>query len=103
MNIKVALCIIGLLITALPSNVFAQQGGACCFPTGNCTPVNDQFDCLEGGAGYTYMGDGTTCDPNPCQLAQTTPIPTMNEWGMIIFMVLAGLGSVYYLRRQRRT
>ena len=30
-------------------------------------------------------------------------VPTMNEWGMIIFMVLAGLGSVYYLRRQRRT
>jgi hypothetical protein len=30
----------------------------------------------------------------------TTAIPTMNEWGMIIFLVLAGIGSVYYLRRQ---
>jgi hypothetical protein len=30
------------------------------------------------------------------------PVPTMNEWGMIIFVVLAGLGSVYYLRRRRR-
>lgn len=29
-------------------------------------------------------------------------VPTMNEWGMIIFIVLAGLGSVYYLKRQRR-
>ena len=29
-------------------------------------------------------------------------IPTMTEWGMIIFVVLAGLGAVYYLRRQRR-
>ncbi len=29
-------------------------------------------------------------------------VPTMNEWGMIIFMVFAGLGSVYYLRRRRR-
>lgn len=27
-------------------------------------------------------------------------VPTMNEWGMIIFMVLAGLGAFYYLRRQ---
>jgi MSHA biogenesis protein MshQ len=27
-------------------------------------------------------------------------IPTMTEWGMIIFMMLAGLGSLYYLRRQ---
>lgn len=34
---------------------------------------------------------------------QQANIPTMTEWGMIIFMVLAGLGSVYYLRRQRRT
>ncbi|HXX80638.1 MAG TPA: DNRLRE domain-containing protein [Thermodesulfovibrionales bacterium] len=29
-------------------------------------------------------------------------VPTMTEWGMIIFMILAGLGSVYYLRRRRR-
>ena len=29
-----------------------------------------------------------------------TSIPTLNEWGMIIFMVLAGLGSVYYLRKK---
>jgi len=28
-------------------------------------------------------------------------VPTLNEWGMIIFMVLAGLGAVYYLRRRR--
>ena len=32
----------------------------------------------------------------------TTPIPTLNEWGMMIFMVLAGLGSVYYLRKKYR-
>jgi hypothetical protein len=31
---------------------------------------------------------------------QVLPTPAMTEWGMIIFMVLAGLGSVYYLRRQ---
>ena len=35
-------------------------------------------------------------------LGTPTNIPTMTEWGMIIFMVLAGIGSVYYLRRQRR-
>ena len=29
-------------------------------------------------------------------------VPTMTEWGMIIFIALAGLGSVYYLRRARR-
>jgi hypothetical protein len=29
-------------------------------------------------------------------------VPTMTEWGMIIFMFLAGLGAVYYLRKHRR-
>ena len=32
----------------------------------------------------------------------TTAVPTMTEWGMIIFVLLAGLGSVYYLRKQRK-
>jgi hypothetical protein len=30
-------------------------------------------------------------------------IPTMTEWGMIIFLVLAGLGSVFYMRRKAST
>jgi hypothetical protein len=29
-------------------------------------------------------------------------VPTLTEWGMILFMVLAGLGAAYYLRRQKR-
>ena len=33
----------------------------------------------------------------------TTRIPTMNEWGLIIFAVLTGLGATYYLRRQKTT
>lgn len=39
------------------------------------------------------------------QLQQTTSVPTMNEWGLMIFMsimFIAGLGSIYYLRRRRR-
>ncbi len=28
------------------------------------------------------------------------PVPTMTEWGMIIFILLAGAGSVYYLRKR---
>jgi len=30
-------------------------------------------------------------------------VPTITELGMIIFMVLAGLGAIYYLRRRRAT
>jgi hypothetical protein len=34
------------------------------------------------------------------KLSDPKAVPTINEWGMIIFMVLAGLGAVYYLRRR---
>ncbi len=30
-------------------------------------------------------------------------VPAMTGWGMIFFMLLAGLGSAYYLKRQNRT
>jgi hypothetical protein len=63
----------------------------------------------------TYSGDGsnapsaTLCrDPNESVIvtAQVTPgptaVPTLNEWGVIIFMLLVGLMSIYYLRRQRQ-
>ncbi len=30
-----------------------------------------------------------------------TPAPAMTEWGMIIFLVLAGIGSIYYIRRKK--
>ena len=33
------------------------------------------------------------------EVAPPASIPTMNEWGMMILMVLLGAGAVYYLRR----
>ncbi len=35
-------------------------------------------------------------------LYDPTSVPTMTEWGMIIFMALAGIGAIVYLRRQGR-
>jgi hypothetical protein len=32
----------------------------------------------------------------------TATVPTMTEWGMVIFMMLAGIGSLYFLSRQKR-
>ena len=34
--------------------------------------------------------------------AGATAVPTMTEWGVIIFIVLAGLGAGYCLRKQKR-
>jgi large repetitive protein len=44
-------------------------------------------------------------DPNPVNNEDTHDaimVPTLSEWGMIIFVVLAGLMSVYYIRRHKR-
>ncbi len=53
----------------------------------------------DGALGDDTAVDGVIVDQGgPGQ--QATSVPTMNEWGMIIFIILAGLGAVYYLRRQ---
>ena len=59
----------------------------------------------------TYTFTVTATDANDCTGLQAytivinsvipTSVPTLSEWGMIIFMVLMGLGSIYYLRRRR--
>lgn len=45
-----------------------SEGGACCFADGNCS-VLSQSECEVGGG--SYLGDGTSCDPNPCEGVQT--------------------------------
>jgi hypothetical protein len=35
----------------------------------------------------------------PCQIQS---VPTLSEWGMIIFIALAGAGSLYFMRRQKK-
>lgn len=34
---------------------------------------------------------------------QQQAVPTINEWGIIIFTVVAGLGAIYFMRRRQRT
>jgi hypothetical protein len=57
-----------------------------------------------------YSGDGsnapstTLCNDLNESVVVTAPVtavPTLNEWGVIIFMLLVGLMSIYYLRRQK--
>ncbi|MBN2055493.1 hypothetical protein JW905_11255 [bacterium] len=42
------------------------QSGACCTGDGSCVELNPEDCALTYGI---YMGDGTVCDPNPCQVA----------------------------------
>jgi hypothetical protein len=79
------------------------------------TPPNDgdEPDDLAENCIYYESGDGSW-DDEWCsgtdsdvsyyivEYEPTVAIPTLTQWGMIIFMVIAGLASAYYLRRQRR-
>lgn len=50
----------------------APGTGACCDSGGNCYPGVTEEECNTLYAG-TYVGDGTNCSPDPCNL--TTPAP----------------------------
>ncbi len=49
------------------------------------------------GSGVNQYGYYLASLQNPA-----VAVPTISEWGMIMFMLLAGLGTVYYLRRKQR-
>jgi hypothetical protein len=49
------------------------------------------------GSPATYT---VNCNINSVLVA-TTNVPTLNEWGMVLFMLLAGFASLQYLKRQK--
>ncbi len=50
----------------------------------------------SAGEHHTIYTDYVSVD-----VIASSAVPTMNEWGTIIFVVVAGLGAVYFLRRKR--
>jgi hypothetical protein len=57
----------------------------------------------DGCLGDDTVVDGVIIDQGGAgQPGASVAVPTMTEWGMIIFMMLAGLGAIYYLRRNRK-
>jgi len=79
-------------------------------PSGNTNTCRS--DCTYCGDGVRDSGeqcdDGNTVAGDGCEPNCTTPapptvqVPTMTEWGMIIFMFLAGFVAIYYLRKQKK-
>jgi cysteine-rich repeat protein len=85
--------------------------GETCDPPGSPAGANNNIcrqDCTVCGDGVLDSGeqcdDGNSDDGDGCSNlceSEDIPVPTMNEWGMILFMVFAGVVAVYYLRRKR--
>jgi hypothetical protein len=64
------------LIGARDAGCGTLPTGACCFADGSCLVLGESTCGEQGG---NYMGNGTTCDPNPCE-----PVPIQSTtWGRI--------------------
>jgi hypothetical protein len=68
--------------------------------SGNNYTLIVEFDDMDPGGAEWYIIELDFPYDIPCSSVET--IPTMTEWGMMIFVVLLGLGSVYYLRKKKR-
>ncbi len=81
--------------------VFTVTGAS---PGATCTATEtvpagytaNQTNCVNVALGGTCTITNTLIPP------AAVSVPTLNEWGAIFFMMFAGLGSVYYLRKYRR-
>jgi hypothetical protein len=106
----------GIIVTDGHGNILVSDGGSSPVPGSYTTqapwcytydtpplynPITIQLISPAGNGYGKQIAYQTT---GICQGLQflSSSIPTMNQWGMIIFVVLAGIGAVYYLRRQRR-
>jgi hypothetical protein len=75
---------------------FGVSAGRCSELTGSvCTSVDISIAGATNGVVLDNKGTWTT-------QGEITSVPSMTEWGMIFFMLFAGAGSVYYLKRQQR-
>jgi cysteine-rich repeat protein len=108
--VETADCNIDCSFSVCGDTILNQTDGEEC-DNGNTDPLDGcNATCLD-----EYCGDGITQDDEECDDGNTEPgdgcdesclseevavIPTMNEWGMMIFMLLAGAGALYYLRRR---
>ena len=90
-----------------PSIVMRGEGdylgtaGTCV--SGFCDNAESGHTCEDNsGCDYSLLqGSGTgTANITPQQQTHNEVVPTMTEWGMFIFMVFAGIGSLYFIRKK---
>jgi hypothetical protein len=64
-----------------------------------CVPIPPDITLIFGLPADTSGTDITTVNAS---IPSAVAVPTMTEWGIIIFMMLAGVSSIFYLRKYRR-
>jgi CSLREA domain-containing protein len=76
----------GTVTATVPAG--AATNGTRIVATATAAPIDDYGDTSEFSA-------------EACVGSCAAPIPTLSEWGMIIFMLIAGLGSVWFMKRKK--
>jgi uncharacterized repeat protein (TIGR01451 family) len=93
-------------------NTVTLTGGSIAAASACTVTVKVTVTALSGGsfinrinAGDLVASEGVSVLPAVATLTvvpvPAMALPTLSEWGMIIFMLLVGLMSIYYLRRQK--
>jgi hypothetical protein len=77
--------------TTVPQNITRVENQG-------CAETNGGTKCSDNPATPAIIGDPTVWTKSGTPVA----VPTMNEWGMIILLVLQGMGALYYMRRRVR-
>ena len=77
--------------------------GACCINPGGCVEFSpdNPLACFEGsrinGGVCTQLGEGGLC----VSPSNTTPIPTLSEWGLIAMAGVLGIIGFMVIRRKK--
>ena len=84
--------------TTMPENIIRVENQGCA----NWDENGNRFLADEIAANQTRVctDDPETIPSGDATVWTNAEIPTMTEWGMIIFMLLAGSGAVYHLREE---
>lgn len=105
----------GIVITDGGGNLLYSDGGVSPVPGTNTiiaswcftyntapqyNPIRVQLISSEGNGFSRQIAYQTT---GTCQGLPYLSVPSMNKWGMIILITLAGLGSIFYLRKRKQT
>lgn len=101
--------IAGFFILALPEKGFS---GAPIPPTGCCIGPNDE--CVNLGGGIVACQVGSVVDNGICTvegpggicsdaIPESTPIPTLSEWGLIAMAGVLGIVGFMIIRKRKVT
>ena len=75
----------------------------CCLKTQSACAENLTFDqCFSENNGQFWNANEACSEVPECQEAR--PVPTMNQWGMIVLAIVLGIGGIlFYRSRMART